>query len=609
MVPIPHRPTLRAPVACFMSDLALTTTRPAPTLAALVARFSRWRGALMLALAGVCGFLAALVVAFVGWATSELHLVLFALPADTRLSEQTALAHPALALVPVLGGVLVGVSIFLSHRFRTRPPVDPIEANAVHGGKMSFRESVIVTLQTVLSSSFGASVGLEAGYTQMSSSLASYVGSRLALRRNEVRTLVGCGAAGAIAAAFNAPFTGAFYAFELIIGLYSVSLLAPVVAASLVASFTAHWLGAVQTPITLTGIKALSGSDVLPFLVLGVISGGVAIAIMLAVAQFERAFSFTRLPPYARPAIGGVAIGGLALLTPQILSTGHGALDFQLTASTGLAAIALLFVLKFVASAISLGAGFRGGMFFASLLLGALLGELYAGALVATGLLPRVDMLLAAVVGMASLASGVIGGPLTMTFLVLETTGDLAISAAVLVAATISTFLVRELFGFSFSTWRFHLRGESIRSAHDVGRVRNLTVATMMRADIKTVSDRASIGEFRSGFPLGSTERVVATDKSGRYTGMMLVADAYQPDAESRSGDGTIGPLLRYRDRFLLPGLNVADAAKLFEKAESEELAVVDNLGNRKVVGLLTEKYLLRRYAEELDKGLKDVTL
>ena len=106
-----------------------------------------------------------------------------------------------------------------------------------------------------------------------------------------MRTLVGCGAAGAIAAAFNAPFTGAFYGFELIIGLYSVGLLAPVVAASLVASFTARWLGAVQTPIVLTGIKTLSGTDVVPFLILGVISSGVAIAIMLAVAQFDSASS------------------------------------------------------------------------------------------------------------------------------------------------------------------------------------------------------------------------------------------------------------------------------------------------------------------------------
>jgi len=591
-----------------MSDTTITATRPAPSLAALVARFSRWRGVLMLVLAGAIGLLAALVVAFVGWATRELHTLLFALPSDARLSEQVTLGSPYFALIPLAGGVLVGASIFLARRFRTRPPVDPIEANAVYGGKMSFRESVIVTAQTILSSSFGASVGLEAAYTQMSSSLASYIGSRFGLRRNEVRMLVGCGAAAAIAAAFNAPFTGAFYGFELIIGLYSVGLLAPVVTASVVASFTARWLGAVQTPIILTGIKLVSGTDVVPFLILGVISSGVAIAIMLAVAQIERGFSLTRLPQYARPLIGGIVIGGLALLTPQVLSTGHGALDLQLTTAVGLAAIAALFALKFLASAISLGAGFRGGLFFASLLLGALLGKLYAAALAASGLVPDIDVPLAAVVGMASLASGVIGGPLTMTFLVLETTGDLAISAAVLVAAAMSTFLVRELFGFSFSTWRLHLRGESIRSAHDVGRVRNLTVASMMRVDVKTTSDRSTLADFRSAFPLGSTERVVAVDKAGRYSGMVIVADAYQPDVEVHMADGSIEPLLRYRDRFLLPGLNVADAARLFEKAESEELAVLDNLGSRKVLGLLTEKYLLRRYAEELDQGLKDIT-
>lgn len=442
----------------------------------------------------------------------------------------------------------------------------------------------------------------------MSSSLASHLGVRLNLRRNEVRMLVGCGAAGAIAAAFNAPFTGAFYAFELIIGVYSVGLLAPLVTASLVATFVARWLGSGQMPIALDQVSPLSGTDVLPFIILGALSSGIAIAIMLTVAQIERGLTLMRIPQASRPVIGGVVMGGLALLTPQVMSTGHGALTLQFASAGSLLAVALLFVLKFVASATSLGTGFRGGLFFASLLLGALLGKLYAGVLLATGIAPQIDATLAAVVGMASLASGIVGGPLTMSFLVLEATGDLNISAAVLVAAAISAFLVRELFGYSFSTWRLHLRGESIRSAHDVGRVRNLTVASMMRADIRTVNDRTPLTEFRAAFPLGSTARVVAIDKSNRYVGVVLVADAYQPQIEQQPADATIEPLLKYRDRFLLPGLNVADAAQVFEKAESEELAVLDNLGNRNVVGLLTEKHLLRRYSEELDKGLKDLT-
>ena len=592
-----------------MSDVSAPAPAALPVLNVVNALFGRWRGLSTLVLAAGVGIAAALVVALLGWITSELHHLLFALPYDERLSEQVALPTPALALVPVLGGAVLAVSIVLARRFRTRPPVDPIEANAIHGGRLSFRESLIVTLQTVLSTSVGASVGLEAGYTQMSSALASHAAMRLNLRRNEVRMLVGCGAAGAIAAAFSAPFTGAFYAFELIIGVYSVGLLAPLITASLVATFVARWLGAARMPIALDTFTPLSGADVLPFLILGAVSSGVAIAIMLSVAQIERGLSLMRLPQAWRPILGGAVMGGFALISPQVLSTGHGALDLLFTTQgSSVVVIAGLFLLKFLASATSLGTGFRGGLFFASLLLGALLGKLYAGILVVTGIAPHIDATLAAVVGMASLASGVIGGPLTMSFLVLEATGDLNISAAVLVAAAIAAFLVRELFGYSFSTWRFHLRGESIRSAHDVGRVRNLTVQSMMRADVRTVLDRMTLVEFRTAFPLGSANRVVAVDKAGRYAGVILVAEAYQPSVDALSADSTIEPLLKYRERFLLPGLNVADAAQVFERAESEELAVLDNLGNRNVIGLLTEKHLLRRYAEELDKGLKDLT-
>jgi CIC family chloride channel protein len=591
-----------------MSDLAISVSaRPASWLSAVAAQTGRFRGSFILVLAALTGVLAALVVAFVGWATQALHKILFHLPAAERLSAQFSLVSPWLAIVPLAGGAVLAVTIALARRFRTRPPVDPIEANAVHGGRMSFRESVIVTLQTLISSSFGASVGLEAGYTQLSSALASHLGFRLNLRRNEIRTLVGCGAAAAIAAAFNAPFTGAFYGFELIIGVYSVNLLAPLITASLVATFLARVLGAVQTPILLSQFTPITADEALPFIALGVLSSGVAVAAMLSVARIEAVLSSLRMPPPARPILGGVIMGGFALVTPQVLSTGHGALEIQLTSQIALLSIALLFVLKFLAAAISLGTGFRGGLFFSSLLMGALLGKVYAGVLDLSGI-AHIDGTLAAAVGMASLASGIIGGPLTMSFLVLETTGNIDISAAVLVAAALSSFLVRELFGYSFSTWRLHLRGESIRSAHDVGRVRNLTVQSMMRIDVRTISDRMSLGEFRVAYPLGSANRIVAVDRAGRYTGLLLVADAYQPHVEEQSPDGSIEPLLRYRDRFLLPGLNVADAAKVFERAESEELAVLDNLGNRNVIGLLTEKHLLRRYAEELDKGLKDLT-
>src|SRR5579885_2845550 len=113
-------------------------------------------------------------------------------------------------------GLILGLSGIYVRRWVPRRPVDPIEANALHGGRMSVRDSALIGAQTVISNGFGASVGLEAAYTQMGSGLASWLGAAFKLRRSDMRTLVACGSAGAISAAFGAPLTGAFYAFELI---------------------------------------------------------------------------------------------------------------------------------------------------------------------------------------------------------------------------------------------------------------------------------------------------------------------------------------------------------------------------------------------------------
>ena len=114
-----------------------------------------------------------------------------------------------------------------------------------------------------------------------------------------------------------------------------------------------------------------------------------------------------------------------------------------------------------------------------------------------------------------------------MTFIALETTGNLWLTTAVLIAVIISTQLTRELFGYSFATWRFHLRGETIRSAADVGWVRDLTVGRMMRSDVSTVNAAMPIADFVRKFPLGSKTQVVAVDGNGRYAGMITVADAH----------------------------------------------------------------------------------
>ena len=169
-----------------------------------------------------------------------LHELFFRLEPGERLSARLTL-DPVLALsVPLLGGILFGISSELIRRWRPEREIDPIEANALHGGRMSLLGSIIVAAQTVWSSGVGAAVGLEAGYTQLASGVASRIGNAFRLRRGDLRILVGCGAAAGIAGAFGAPLAGAFYGFELIIGSYSPASLAPVALASLMGYLVAR---------------------------------------------------------------------------------------------------------------------------------------------------------------------------------------------------------------------------------------------------------------------------------------------------------------------------------------------------------------------------------
>ena len=578
----------------------------APLDRSLVARLRGLVRSSELALTVISAFVGAgagVVVMLLSRTVQWTHQILFGIDLNERLSGAANLDPVAVMVWPVLGGLLVGISLWVSHK-RGRPPaVDPIEANALHGGRMSLMDTLLVVGQVLVSNGFGASVGLEAGYTQAGSGLASAVGSRLRLRRSDLRVLVGAGAAGAIAAAFGAPLTGAFYGFEVVIGAYSVANVAPVMAAAISASLVTQAIGGSLYHIEAQTSAVITNLDFVLFAGLGVICAGLAILLMRGVSVLERLFKHPVVPTPLRPALGGLLLGGMALVTPQVLSAGHGALQYDLSTAQSLQFILMVLALKMLASAVSLGSGFRGGLFFASLLLGALTGLAFGELVELTGAV-RLDLTSTALVGMGAFAVATVGGPLTVSFLVLETTGDYTLTGAVLAASIVSGLIVRETFGYSFSTFRLHLRGESIRSAHDVGWIRSLTVGKLMRRDPPTLPASAAIKELRRRYPLGAAQRIVLLDDQERYAGMVALAEAYGQGVDE---EAPASSLARFADDTLLPAMNVKAAMALFDRVEAETLAVVDSLEARTVVGLLNETFAIRRYAEELDKSRSEL--
>jgi CIC family chloride channel protein len=416
-----------------------------------------------------------------------------------------------------------------------------------------------------------------------------------------MRAFVGAGAGAGIAAAFGAPLTGAFYAFEIIIGSYAVANIAPVVAAAIAATLVSRGLETQPVVLHSQVSDTLDLSHYLLFGLLGLVCAALGVAIMRAVGVLERRVNRLPVPGWLRPALGGLFLAGLAIADPHTLSAGHGAMGAEIIASLALSTFAWLILAKAAASVVALGFGFRGGLFFASLYLGALVGRLFVASLAAAGVNTGIDPLAAALVGMGALAVAIIGGPFTMTFLVLETTGDFGLTAATLTASIVASLLVRETFGYSFSTWRLHLRGETIRSAHDVSFLRNLTATRIMRADAPVIAADSTARAFRLRFPLGSTRRVVGLDALGHYAGVIPVSAVHaEEDPETKVAD-----LMINRDQWLTPDMAIKEIMGLFDHTESDELAVLDD--DRDVIGVVSEAYATRRYAEELERARQEL--
>jgi len=529
------------------------------------------------------------------------HSLIFAIAGHHTLSTGIGLDLQRVLIVPAIGGLVLGLAVYVMRRIRPVDVVDPIEANALHGGRMSMRDSLRLLVATVWSNISGVAVGMEAGYSQLGAAVLAKVGQYFRLRREDQRIFVGAGAAAAIAAAFNAPLAGAFYGYELIIGGYSVRALAPVAAASMAATLAQRAIAHPTSLFVVGAFPEIPQWFYLMFAVLGALAAGYSILAMQSVTWAERLLRRLPLPQWLRPAIGGLLVSLIALAVPQVMGGGHGAIQGLFDHDPGLLFLLVLLVTKLVASAISLGAGFRGGMFSTSLLLGCVFGAAFGEllSLLVPSLAGQQPVLM--MVGMASVAAAVIGSPLTMVFLVLEGTDNFPVTVGVMVGVVVASTIVRLSFGYSFSTWRFHQRGIGVRSPHDIGWLADLTVSRLMRADPKTEPATTPLAELREKYPPGSVKRVFVVSEEGDFMGALDVA-ALHDEKPAETAARTARDFARDADLHLLPYENVRTALGRFEDKEVETLPVLESPSDRKVIGYLTEQYALRRYNQELER-------
>lgn len=454
---------------------------------------------LLIVAAGLAGALGGVVSSLMSTLAQYCHELFFSIAHNTRLSSIPSLASKRVLIVLLVGGLAVGLSTWLWRWWRkTGDIIDPIEANALHGGRMSLRDSFFVMAQSILSDGVGASVGLEGGYTQGGGAVGSKIGMFIDRRRNDVRMLVGAGAAGA----FDFAFAGAAYSFELIIGSYTVATLVPIAIAGICGFFAARALATHVYRIPLEAISENWSSNLPALIALAVIAALLGVVLMRGVTQTETFFRSSRMPVWIRPLIGVAVVALLALESPHVLGSGHGGMETIMKAPPPFLFLLILLFLKIVTCAISIGSGFRGSLFSASLFLGTLTGAAFAKMGETLGILAIDDFSLFMMVGMASFAAAVVGAPLTMVALAATITFQLQAVVPAMVGVVAVMLTVRRIFGYSFATWRFHLRGEAIFGGHDIGWVYETTARQLMRRDPPVTRGDVSVAQFAERFPL-----------------------------------------------------------------------------------------------------------
>ena len=278
-------------------------------------------------------------------------------------------------LGPAIGGAFVGPLVyFLAREAKGHGVPEVMNAVAMEGGIIRKRVVVIKTLASAMCIGSGGSVGREGPIVQIGSAIGSSLGQILRVTDDEMRILVGCGAAAGIAATFNAPIAGAIFALEIVLADFALTTFTPIILSSVMATVVSRSFLGNAPAFQIPHYQLESPVELGFYVVLGLVAGCVAVAFTTILYKSEDKWDALRIPEYLKATIGGLMIGALGLYFPQLLGVGYEAIDTALQNRELWLMLLLLGPLKIIATSITIGSGGSGGIFAPSLFMGAMAG-------------------------------------------------------------------------------------------------------------------------------------------------------------------------------------------------------------------------------------------
>jgi CIC family chloride channel protein len=501
------------------------------------------------------------------------------------------------ALIPTIGGLLVGLLAYYFIRQERHHGVAGImEAVALSGGRLRYNRMPYKAVGSALSIGSGASVGPEDPSVQIGANIGSFFGQKLGMSDERVRTLVAAGAAGGIAAGFNAPIAGVFFALEIILGEVSGPSFGVVILASVASCVFYQYVSGAQPALSVPAYAFGSPLELPLYLVLGLISGLIAALYVWLLYLMQDAFNKLSIPRWIKPALAGLAVGIVGIWLPQIFGVGYETIENILNGQTvAIGLLLALLVAKLILTPVSIGGGFLGGVFAPSLFMGAAMGGAFG--VFVERIFPGLNIQPAAfaMVGMSAVLAGSVHAPLTAIILLFEMTNDYRIILPLMFAVTISLLLSRALQPESVYSLGLLRKGIRLDRGRDVDVLEGITVNEVMQREEEPLSESLPLLQAAQIMAQNRRHGLPVVDSSGRLVGILTLQDIDR----NQSNDKAIKTVGEACTRLLLvayPDESIGKALRKMSARDLGRLPVVARSDTRQLLGMLHRSDVVRAY-------------
>ena len=506
--------------------------------------------------------------------------------------------------MPAIGGLIVApIVYFFAREAKGHGVPEVMKAILIRGGAIRPRVVAVKAVTAAITIGSGGSAGREGPIVQIGAALGSAFGQALRVSTIQLRTLVACGAAAGIAAAFNAPIAGALFAVEVLLGDFGVPQFSPIVIASVVATVISRLMLGDSPAFEVPHHELVSPFELLPYMLVGIVAGLVAITFIRVLDRLETIFDDAPLPPEVLKAgVGGIAVGIIGLWFPQVFGSGSETIHAALTGSLAPALLGALLLTKIAATSITLASGGSGGVFAPSLFLGAMTGgflgtwihQLFPSYTAPSGAY--------ALVTMGAVVAATTHAPITAIIIIFELTGDYLIIPPLMAGCVVSTLVAARIHEDSIYTIKLRAAGIDIGKQDDPNVMRSLCVRDVIDREPETISASAKFNEVldlvlashhNEFFVLNGDEELIGAVSLPEVRRLVV-------DSEDLAKIAVAGDVLDANRPTVRLGDSLDIVMRLFSHGDFDGIAVVDDENPRKLIGIVRQRDVIHARNEAI---------